>query len=608
MRTSLPLFALMKASMRPRAFLAFAGFLLLTTLMVGLRLFALNSDPYRNLDWSSGLLTDEGFYLHNARNVILFGHSQTDDFNNSLLSPTLNAIQIAVFRRFGMGIAQARLISVAAGLLTLTLFFAALRRAYSVRLAALATVFLGLDHVPLLYSRMALMDTPAALILTAAFYFWVRANPSSSPKLKCFPLLWLFLCGATLGLAFTTRGLCAFAIPVPLLVLCRRRRGDKIKFQRPFTFIFGLALVLTLYVSFWLLPHRVELAQTNGFYLHQQLLPRSFGHFVRIITRSFFGDTRGIAPALIRHTPLLFGLALAGAWWRFSVRRGAKPLSENTLYLGGWLVSGLLTFGAVGYAPSRYYILFFPALAAVAALSTQYLPEVTRFLSQSQWRRALFGGFFAYHFFLFIRPVSGLSGNIFVGALTLCATLLFWFLPRAKKTNSEIEQSAGAIKPKSKIQNPKSFASFFPVVLLWAVLNALWLDDWMTHLAYSQRNVEHWLTANLPLNAVLIGDAAPGMSVNTGFISVPVIPGLCNDNRPIERFADRPRVIIILDGNRREAWWDKRYPTRITPANRVLYFPDSVGFPVGIYLLPPENMKSPLKKKNHLKRRSGAGN
>ena len=95
--------------------------------------------PTRGLDWSSGLLTDEGFYLHNARNLILFGRERTDDFNNALLSPVLNAIQIAVFRRFGASIVQARSISVAAGLLTLPLLFAALRRAYSVRAAAFAT-------------------------------------------------------------------------------------------------------------------------------------------------------------------------------------------------------------------------------------------------------------------------------------------------------------------------------------------------------------------------------------------------------------------------------------------------------------------------------------
>ena len=563
--------------------LALAGFFSLIALVFGLRLVALSSDPYRNLDWSSGLLTDEGFYLHNARNSVLFGNPRTDDFNNSLLSPTLNALQTAVFRIFGTGMIQARLISVSAGLLTLPLFFAALRRAYSTRVAAFAAVFLGLDHVPLLYSRMALMDTPAALILTAAFYCWVRARRERAPGAdggrldrhsrleRVAPLLWLFLCGASLGLAFATRGLCAFAIPGPLLLLFRIKRGDPPAFHRLLAFAFGLAIVLTLYAAFWMLPHRMELAQTNGFYLHQQLLPRSFGHFLRIVTRAFFGDTRGLAPAFIRHTPILFALAIAGMCWRFSVRRSAEPLSENTLYLGGWLVSGLITFGAIGYSPSRYYILFFPALAALAALTLEYVPEVAPFLLLSKWKRAIFGGFLAYHLFLFTRPVNGLPGNLFIAALTLCAVLIL-------------------LKLKPNIQRPLPGAR--RLVLLWALINALWLGDWLGHLAYTQENAGRWLTAHLPPDAVLIGDVAPGISVNTNFVSVPVIPGLCNDNQPIERFAGWPRVIIILDGNRREAWWDKQYPALVTPSRRILYLRDAVGFPVGIYLVPPKNTKS----------------
>src|ERR1044071_7649153 len=84
---------------------------LLIFLAVFLRLIALRSDPYSSLDWSAGLLTDEGFYIHNARNVALFGHARTDEFNNMLLSPWLHYLQVGVFQTFGTGAVQARLIS-----------------------------------------------------------------------------------------------------------------------------------------------------------------------------------------------------------------------------------------------------------------------------------------------------------------------------------------------------------------------------------------------------------------------------------------------------------------------------------------------------------------
>ena len=583
-----------------RAKIAFAGLILLT-LTVGLRLLALDSDPYPRLDWSSGLLTDEGFYLHNARNLVLFGHSRTDDFNNALLSPTLNAIQILVFRRFGVGLTQARSLSLAAGLLTLPLFFSALRRACGSRAALLATVFLGLDHLPLLYGRMALMDTPAALVLTAAFYCWVRAQPPHRPELekasKIATRVWLFGCGAALGLAFATRGLCAFAIPAPLLILCRVKRGDRLAFYRLLAFIFGLAVVLALFLLLWTLPHRTELARTNAFYLRQQLLPHDFGRFIRIITRSFFGDTRGIAPALLRHTPVLSALALAGLWWRVAARRAGKPLSENSLYLGGWLLSGLLVFAVVGYSPSRYFILFFPALAAVAALTALRSAEVAPFIYIPNRTRAIFGSFFAYHLFLFVCPLGGLPGTVFVAALTLCAALLLWFGGNRQQEagNRKIRPFADGLR--KLIRNRALSRS---LILLWALVNGLWIGDWLGHLAYGRRDTERWLTAHMPPDAVLIGDAAPGLSVNTGFVSVPVIPGLCNDDRPLERFAGKPRAIIILDGNRRETWWDRRYPALVAPERRILSLPDAVGFPVGVYLVPPDYAKNNKLPKNHL--------
>src|SRR5579859_4383736 len=86
-------------------------------LMVGLRLWRLDSDAYPRLSWSSALLTDEGFYLHNARNVVLFGHARTDGFNNMFIMPLLHALQVGVFRVWGVSLVSARGISVACSVL-----------------------------------------------------------------------------------------------------------------------------------------------------------------------------------------------------------------------------------------------------------------------------------------------------------------------------------------------------------------------------------------------------------------------------------------------------------------------------------------------------------
>ena len=144
-------------------------------LAILIRLFALRADNYLRLDWSAALLTDEGFYAHNARNVALFGTARTDGFNNMLVSPILHGIQVLAFWVIGPGMLQARLISVVSSLVGLGAFWLALRRAFGSKIALTGVMFLALDHVNALYSRMALMDTPAAALH--------RKHPSPEPAL-----------------------------------------------------------------------------------------------------------------------------------------------------------------------------------------------------------------------------------------------------------------------------------------------------------------------------------------------------------------------------------------------------------------------------------------
>ena len=183
-----------------------------------LRFVALSSDPYTHLSWSAALLTDEGFYLHNARNLVLFGQPQLDDFQNRLIMPTLHLAQVGIFSALPFHLVTARLFTVLCSLLTLALFWLALRRAFNAQVALYGLLFLSLDPVFLLYNRMALMDTPATLLLVLGFALFVFGVQFGSHKALC-------LMGFCLGLAFSVRGLLLLLVPLPLLLL-RKQRGD----------------------------------------------------------------------------------------------------------------------------------------------------------------------------------------------------------------------------------------------------------------------------------------------------------------------------------------------------------------------------------------------
>ena len=186
-------------------------------LILLLRTVALDSDPYARLSWSSGLLTDEGYYIHNARNLVLFGTERTDEFNNMLIMPTLHFVQVAVFRQWGPGVVSARMISVVCSLFAILVLYAAARRAFGAKVAGFAALFVGLDHTNLLYNRMALMDTPGEMLLVFALYAWVRGMPIRRDG--AVSRGWLVACGALLAFAFVTRGLAGIAIPAAALAV-----------------------------------------------------------------------------------------------------------------------------------------------------------------------------------------------------------------------------------------------------------------------------------------------------------------------------------------------------------------------------------------------------
>lgn len=676
--------------------------------IVLLRVIYLDSDAYPRLSWSSALLTDEGFYIHNARNLVLFGHERTDDFNNALLMPLLHFIQVIVFRWAGVGAVQARSISIALSLMTLLVFFAALRRAFGTRVAWLGVLLLGLDPVFVLYNRLALMDTPACFPLCAAFYAWVRGgevrgevnrdnrgNINSaadqqnmvprhtsinfqskilsdlvSSRLVSSRYVWLFISGLCLGVAYVVRGLAIIAVASPLLILLiqmaqavkdlrnttashlpllQKVRKVRLVFAPLAAFSAGLIFILTLYLIFWYLPHRAELAFLNKYYVQEQLLPHSLYRLRKDVVDAFVHPYRGVFPYLFKHSPLLLllgglpiignlivGLRLAERCKQFrsyvntyreykdeckeeiaeivEIDEGVTKLSSRSLFktllralpdereqhpfywaqsfLMGWVTIYLVFVCIVDYAPSRYYILFYPALAALAAVGLD---------RAANFRVAL--------------PVS----------------LSKWF---SKWMPNNIPKMSPVLL------KALAYHQIITIVLcLWGGINFYWYADWLSTMTYRQRDADAWLATHLPPDSVLIGAAAPGLCLNNHFRCVNMIDHLCNYNRPVERFAPSPRYIVMLDqeayylenlkkqrikkivssengpqyevfeklykkankskknvvsvqlawANRwREQWWATHYAEIVKPERRLHAFPKLIRpfFTVGIYAVP----------------------
>ena len=332
-------------------------FLLLLCLFV--RLIALDADPPPWLSWSGGLYTDEGFYTLDARHEALFGTAAPGNFHDRLLSPLLSVLQQGVFSLFGAGPVQARLLPVLFSLLTLGALWLGLRRAFGPRAADLGALFLGLAPPYVLYNRLALQETPAAFWLTLGFALWVYG--ARRPALYVLAGLSIAAASVFKGLALLGGAGLLGGPPAPNNGGVRGGKPSVPNLAPPLLGAGGAILGLLLYAALWYGPHHAELARMAAYYRVHQMQPHSWLSVGLNVRRGLIGGERGVLPLLLATLPL--PCLLVG--WGVARQEGGAAGRFLTL----WLAAGLLFCLLSSYAPSRYYVLFLPALAGLAAQS-----------------------------------------------------------------------------------------------------------------------------------------------------------------------------------------------------------------------------------------------
>jgi 4-amino-4-deoxy-L-arabinose transferase-like glycosyltransferase len=536
-----------------------------TALAVWARVAALDADPDFRLCWSSGLLTDEGFYTHNARNAVLLGQARTNEFNNMVLSPLVHAAQAVVFSVFGVGYPQARAISVACSLLTLIVFFAALRRALGERVAWVGTLVLAWEHAYLMYNRMALLETPATLFLALAFYAWVRRGEG---------LAWSALAGVMTVVACSIKSLCAFFIPPPLLASWWSGRTHKRDTRWEIAAAAGGMLIAgLLYAGVWLLPHWREYRHMSDFYLTYQILPRNVMEAYADVRRALLNYQYGLMGYLFAHMPVTIFLALTTTLLAIFRREERRRGNGAVEFLLVWMWLGIALLAFIRYAPSRYYVPIYPAIVALAAISIVRLPEISRMVWRPRewWAhllRTLMLGYATYFALVFVLQVPFSWGVV---RLTLwlafpLAAMTQWVLHRLL---SEGEFSL-AWAP----------AATLVVIAVW---NLWYFTSWYENRQYTLKHLAEKLEHILPQGAVVAGNCAPGLCLDAPVSTMLVIPRLANYPDPIERYG--VTHVVVLDGIQGEWWWRKDYPELLRRRNRILR--EWVGpYAISVYRVP----------------------
>jgi len=100
----------------------------------------------------------------------------------------------------------------------------------------------------------------------------------------------------------------------------------------------------------------------NGYYAWHQYLPHSAHGIAHNLWRGVAtGAGDGVLPYLVRFAPITLALALAG------LAAGWRERRDGDLALALWLLVPIIVLLFLSYTPSRTFVLFWPALAGLAA-------------------------------------------------------------------------------------------------------------------------------------------------------------------------------------------------------------------------------------------------
>jgi 4-amino-4-deoxy-L-arabinose transferase-like glycosyltransferase len=307
--------------------------------VIALLLPFVDRDPVGGVTFSNGPFTDEGWWSLNARNLVLLGTWQTDRTALHLVSLPFALGQWAVFSVFGVGIVQARLLSILATAAAAAVLAAGCRRSLGTPAALVAGVAFGTCGLVLYHGRLAYLE----------------------------PLVTLLVAGSLVAVRATTAG-----------VLLAAAAGTKASALLPGVGLLA-AGVVTRSVG-WTARAAAVVAAAAAVWILVIALPArdAVGYSIRILNRPTLpdGDLLGHAVAYLRSNdgasaltmPLLIGAVAGLGLGAFRWRTLGPDARQLVLLSVGTLAVGLATLSVIEYRPNRYAMPLVPALAVLAAV------------------------------------------------------------------------------------------------------------------------------------------------------------------------------------------------------------------------------------------------
>jgi hypothetical protein len=340
---------------------------------------------------SRDCITDEGQWAHNARNVLLFGKQQIDDYNPGLFSAYIyNVLLLASLKAFGITLTALRLPSIVLGWLTVVLLLLMVWREGGPRQSLIAATLLGFSNLHIIYSRTAFAESTLIFFLALALWLWTLR--SKHP-------LFALMSGAAFVLMCLAKVTAIYVLPGIWLLAAAEVVRERLKREHALLFLIGGSLVAAAYAIFFIAPNFQDWLHYNLASGMDNEWPNRTSDLIRSVQKL-------LGSRFYTKAPILTALSLLA--FAQMIFRTSKQGLERTIHdtssievigcsiLIGYLFSVAFTI----YQPERRFV---PALLPMAMLSASVLDRGLASLKETMSNRMKAG-----EWFIILLPVFAL--------------------------------------------------------------------------------------------------------------------------------------------------------------------------------------------------------
>jgi 4-amino-4-deoxy-L-arabinose transferase-like glycosyltransferase len=336
--------------------------------IVGIGLFALlaafvAADPAGGVTASTSPFTDEGFFTVNARNLVLFGHWSTDEWNLYLVNLPLSVLQAIWFAISGVGIVQARLVNIACVSMTAAAIVWAMRSATGRATAVFAGLAFASCGLILYYGRLVYLEDLVVLLLALGTLV-LAADERLTVR-------WGVVSGLCYALAIATKASAAVEVAgvmAAVILIVAWRDPDARRW------LVGAVAAMVVAGLVWLaviwLPNRSAVSLDLRIWAPVRL-SLSPVEAIKDAVRYMLTDNDKLFGFLLGPLVLLGGVGLAVV--AVLHRRLSRSQARLAMVSLGWIVFGFGVLLIVSYRPNRYVVPIVPPLAIAAALGLHLL-------------------------------------------------------------------------------------------------------------------------------------------------------------------------------------------------------------------------------------------